>query len=224
MSGMRRAVAVVVPILIVVAVFLAWRSGYFDATRLENVRRVMRAARGIPFAPLVFVAAYVLAVVLLLPTTALALFGGALFGMPGLALSWLGALAGTACTYWLGRYVGRGPVRRFLGERPMLRRLRDDASALDLMRLRVLPVAPFGVLSYLAGMSAISLRTLLLATGLAIVVPQAAYVFAGRQLARALEGTGSASGALVAAGAITIILLLVAAAPTLFKAAARRDE
>lgn len=224
MSGTRRAVALVVALLMVVAAVAAWRTGYFDATKLENVRRVMRAARDVPFAPAAFVLAYTLAVVLLLPTTALALFGGALFGMPALALTWVGAMAGTAVAYVLGRYTGRKAVKRFLGQHSLLKRLRDDASVPDLMRLRVLPIAPFGVLAYLAGMSAIPLRPLLVATGVAILPPQAAYLFAGQQLGRALEGSGSAKGALLAAGVVTAVLLLLAVAPTVVKLANRRGD
>lgn len=224
MTGMRRAVALIVVLLIAVAGVAAWRTGFFDATRLDNIRRVVRAARDVPFAPALFVVAYTLAVLLLLPTTALALFGGALFGMPALALTWIGAMVGTACAFLLGRYTGRRAVKRFLGQHTLLKRLRDDASILDLMRLRVLPVAPFGVLDYLAGMSAIRLRPLLLATGAAILLPQAAYVLAGQQLGRALEGRGSAKGALLAAGVVTMVLLFAAAAPTVVKVARRRGK
>ena len=221
---MRRVVAIGVALLIVVAVVVAWRAGYFDAGKLDTVRAAMRAARDVPLAPAAFIVAYALAVILLLPTTALALIGGALFGMPALALTWIGSMIGSICAYALGRYTGQRLVRRFLGNHALLRRLRDDASIPDLMRLRVLPVAPFGVLDYLAGMSAIPLRTLLLATGMAILPPKGAYVFAGRQMGRALEGTGSAKGALVVAGAITALLFVVAVAPTLVKMIARRGK
>jgi len=224
MSTLRRATAILVPVLIIVAVVVAWRTGYFDATKLSTMRAVIRETRELPFAPALYVVAYALAVVLLLPTTALSLMGGALFGMPGLLLTWIGAMTGSVCAYSLGRYTGRGFVRRFLGNHALLRRLRDDASVPDLMRLRVLPVAPFGVLDYLSGMSAIPFRKLLLASSVAILPTKTAYVFAGRQLAGALEGGPSATGALVVAGSVTVVLLLVAAAPTIAKFIARRGR
>jgi uncharacterized membrane protein YdjX (TVP38/TMEM64 family) len=219
---MRRAAGAVIVVLIVAAVLVAWRTGYFDATRLDTIRAVVSSVRQVRFAPALYVLAYVLAVLLLLPTTALSLIGGALFGMPALALSWVGALLGSAGAHSLGRYTGRRPVRRFLGNHAMLRRLRDDASIVDLIRLRVLPVAPYGLMDYLAGMSAIKLHTLLIATAIAIVPTKAAYVFAGRQVAIALEGGASATRALLVAGIVTVSLLLVAIAPTIAKLISRR--
>lgn len=214
----------VVAAAIVAGIVFAWRTGYFDATRLDTIRSVIRTARGVPFAPLLFLGAYTLAVMVLLPTTPLSVIGGALFGVPGLALSWLGAMLGSAGAYSIGRYTARGAARRFLGNHPMVRQLRDDASVLDLMRLRALPVAPFGVLDYLAGMSAIRLRALLFATGIGVLPTMAAYVFAGRALARALEGGASASRALWVAGAITVVLVLAAVSPTLVKVITRRER
>lgn len=222
MTWLRRATAILVPTLIVVALIVAWRVGYFDATKLSTIRAVIRETREIPFAPALYIFSYALAVVLLLPTTVLSLVGGALFGMPGFLFTWLGAMLGSSGAYSLGRYTGRSMVRRFLGKRAMLQRLRDDASVRDLMRLRLLPVAPFGVLDYLAGMSGIKLRTLLLASGTAILPTKAAYVFAGRQLAGALEGGPSATGALVLAGSVSAGLALVAVTPTLARIMRRR--
>lgn len=219
---MRRTVTVLVPIAIVAAVLIAWRAGYFDATRLATIRAAIRAAREVPLAPLLFGVSWVLAVILLLPTTALSIIGGAVFGMVALPIGWGGALAGSACAYALGRYTGRRATKRFLGNHPMLERLRDDVSFWDLVRVRVIPAAPFGVLDYLSGMSGVPLRALLVATAVGIVPTMIAYVFAGSQLARVLENGGSASRPLLVAGVITGVLVLAAAAPSLVKLIARR--
>ena len=214
---MRRVVLVVIALLVVGGALIAWRSGYFDSDRLDAVRRMVRAMREVPFAPLTFVSAYALAVLLLLPTTVATIVAGAVFGFPGLALAWIGSLVGTAIAYLLGRYTGRRVTERFLGRHPLLERLRDHASTWDLMRLRVLPIAPFGVLPYLSGMTSVSLRRLLLATGIAELPTMAAYAYAGVQLGRAVEAGASARRALVIAGVTTAVVVAVTMLPVLAK-------
>lgn len=216
--------AVVVLAVSATLLVLGYRSGYFDATRMQTIRDVMRAARELPAAPALFAISFGLAVILLLPTTAFSVFGGALFGMWGLPLAWVGAMAGSVAAHIIGKYTARGWTRRFLGRHPLLERLRDDASVTDIVRLRVIPAAPFGVLDYLAGMSGIPKRTVLLATGIGILPTMAAYVYAGRQLAIALEGGGSARRAVMIAGGLTLVLVCVAVAPTLAKTFARRKR
>lgn len=218
---MRRLVTVLVPIAIVVAIWMAWRSGYFDATRLATIRTAIRTAREVPLAPLWFGIAWVLCVVLLLPTTPLSIIGGAVFGMLALPFAWTGALAGSAFAYSIGRYTGRRATKRFLGNHPMLERLRNDISLWDLARLRVIPAAPFGVLDYLSGMAGVRLATLLAATAIGIVPAMIAYVFAGTQLALVLENGGSARRPLVVAGVITAALVLAAAVPSVVKLVTR---
>jgi uncharacterized membrane protein YdjX (TVP38/TMEM64 family) len=214
---MRRIVSVTIALLVIGGAVAAWRTGYFDSDKLDAVRRMVRAIREVPFAPIIFVSAYALIVVLLLSTTVATIVSGAVFGFPGLALAWIGSLVGTAIAYLLGRYTGRRVTERFLGRHPLLERLRDHASTWDLMRLRVLPIAPFGVLPYLGGMTAVSLRQLLLATGIAELPTMAAYAYAGVQLGRAVEAGSSARQALVIAGVTTVVVVAVTMLPVLVK-------
>ena len=217
-------IASITTLAIIAALLLAWRAGWFEASRLETIRDIARAIRELPFAPATFVAAYALVVVLLLPATVMSIVGGALFGMWGLALAWAGALAGSLLAHSLGRGAGRRVMQRFLGRHPLLERLRQDMSVWDLIRLRVLPVAPFGVLDYLTGMGGLRLRLVLTATALAIIPTMSAYVYAGHQLGRALQGGPGARAALTIAGAVTVTLVLVAVLPTIVRRPWRSTE
>lgn len=214
---MRRAVSVIIALLVVGGAVVAWRTGYFDSDRLDAVRRMVRAVRELPAAPAIFTAAYALIVVVCLSTTVATIVGGAVFGFTGLALAWAGSLIGSAAAYLLGRFSGRRVTERFLGKHPMLERLRDHASTWDLVRLRVLPLAPFGVLPYLSGMTAVSLRKLLVATALAELPTMAAYVYAGTELGRAVEDGSSARRALYTAGIVTAVVVTVSLLPLIVK-------
>ena len=219
---MRRVVAIVIALLMVGGVVVAWRAGYFDSDRLEAVRRMVRAVREMPLAPLLFVLAYALVVLLLLPTTIASIVAGAVFGFTGFALAWAGLMLGSVLAYLLGRYTGRRVTERFLGRHPLLERMRAQASTWDLVRLRVLPIAPFGIFGYLAGMTMVSFRRLLIATGVSVLPTLAAYAYAGAELGRAVETGSSAHRALVVAGATTVVVAALAAISMFLGKASRR--
>ncbi len=216
MSRVRVALRLaLLPGLIAVALLIAWRLGYFSLARREQLLAFVQQARHNPWARPLYVLAYVLIATLGLPITVLSIVGGALFGtIRGLVLAWTGAMVGTVTAYFLARSIGQGPVRRFLGRHHLLGRLRKRSDFWALVRLRVLPVAPFAVLDYLAGLIGISLRVLLLATAIGALPTVVAYTYAGSELVTGLEQAGQARlRAFWIAGAVTLIMICISFLP-----------
>lgn len=197
------------------ALAIAWRFGYFDLARGEQLVALLRQARHTAWAGPLYVIAYVLAATLGLPITLLSIVGGALFGAGrGLILAWTGAMVGTLTAYTLARSIGQRPVRRFLGRHHLLDRVRKRSDFWTLLRLRVLPVAPFAVLDYVAGLVGVSLRVLVLATAVGILPTMAAYTYAGAELVAGLEQAGEARfRAFWIAGALTFTMICISLAP-----------
>ncbi len=206
----------ILPAVVVLAVIVAWRLGYFELGRREQFLAIIRNAETTPWAPAVYVVSYTLIVALGLPATVFSILGGAIFGaVEGLVLAWTGAMVGTVVAHTMARSVGKKPVTRLLGNHRLLRKLRERADVRTLVRLRVLPLAPFGVLDYVAGLAGVSLRTLLLATAIGIVPGTAAYTYAGDQARTGLEDPGAAGRrALFIAGLVTIAVSGIALAPS----------
>jgi phospholipase D1/2 len=203
------------PALVAIALLIAWQLGYFELARREQLFAVIRRARHAPRADFLYVIAYAMAATLGLPTTVLSIVGGAIFGSArGAGLAWAGAMAGTLTAYTLARSIGKGSVHRFLGRHHLLDRLRNRSDFWTLLRLRVLPVAPFAVLDYVAGLAGVSLRPLLLATALGIVPSVAAYTYVGSELLTGLESSGAARfRALWIAGAMTFVMICISLVP-----------
>jgi uncharacterized membrane protein YdjX (TVP38/TMEM64 family) len=203
--------AVLLGAIVASALVIAWQLGYFELSRREQIAALMEHSRGVPYIALVYVAAYAVVVVLVLPATLFSMLGGALFGpMVGVVLAWSGAMLGSLAAHLLSHSIGRRPAQVFLKRHPMLRRLRDRADVWTLVRLRVLPIAPFGVLDYVAGLSGVPLRTLLIATALGILPGTVAYVIVGHQLTSGLESEGPVArrGLWIAAGITTAMVTL----------------
>ncbi|HLA14657.1 MAG TPA: VTT domain-containing protein [Gemmatimonadaceae bacterium] len=220
MSRVRTALRLtILPVIVVVSLVIAWQLGYFELAQRERVVALLRQGRETAWAGPLYATLYVLAATVGLPTTPLSVLGGALFGAPrGFALAWTAEMLATLTAYTLARSIGQRPVRRFLGRHHLLRRMEKRADFSTLLRLRVLPVAPFAVLDYVAGLAGVSLRVLLLATAVGILPSVIAYTYVGAELASGLGQTGAEQlRSLRIAGAVTFTMIFVSLSPSLIR-------
>ena len=214
--GLRLAI---LPVLVVAAAVLAWRFGYFRLARPELLLEVVGSARQNPWAQPLYVIAYAVIATLGLPITVLSILGGALFGtLRGVWLAWIAVMVATVAAYALARSIGQDSVRRYLGRHHFLTRLEKRSDFWALVSLRNLPVAPFAVLNYLAGLVGISLRLLLLATAVGALPTLVAYAYAGAELVIGLEQAGPARlRAFWIAGGVTVLMIGVSFLPRPFR-------
>jgi uncharacterized membrane protein YdjX (TVP38/TMEM64 family) len=189
----------------IAGVLLAWRLGYFELANRDSLLSAITSARQMRWAAPTLALVFVAAVAFNLPTTVLTVLAGAVFGFArGAALAWMSAIVGTALVHRLTRSLADGSMRRRLQSHRLARRLQGEASVARLMQLRVMPLAPFGVLPYLAGIVGVPSPRLLLATALAVIPSTVAYAYLGDQLHAALvDPANSAAAAIIAAGVVT---------------------
>ena len=205
--------------MVSVALFTAWKLGYFDLDKRRQLAEAVVRLKGVPGAEVVYILAFAVAITMVLPAFIVSLVGGALFGVwKGALLAWIGALAGTVGAHLLARHVARAPMRKVFGEHRLLRVLREHDDVMELLRLRIMPVAPFAVLDYVAGVAGVSLRRLMLATMLGVVPSVVAYTFVGSELIRGLVTQSQASHrALGIAVGVTVGMLLVSVVPGMLR-------
>ena len=146
-----------------------------------------------------------LALVLLapVPRTAVSILVGVVAGFwPGLAVALAGALLAALAAFGLSRTLGRAAVTRLAGARlgrvDALLARRGFAAVLA---GRLLPVVPFVVLSYAAGLTAIGWRPYVVATALGLVPSTVVQV-----------GIGASAGAMASYAAPSTLLPLAIAA------------
>jgi uncharacterized membrane protein YdjX (TVP38/TMEM64 family) len=137
------------------ALIAAGRLAGFDADWLGA--ELQRAGA---WAPALFVLCYALGTSLLLPATPLNLLAGAAFGpVVGTALTSAGALVGAVADFALARSVGRrGAADRLAQKWPKIGGELRRGGAWYVFAMRLLPVIPYGVVSYAAGVSPIRFR------------------------------------------------------------------
>ncbi|HXG43497.1 MAG TPA: VTT domain-containing protein [Gemmatimonadales bacterium] len=172
----------------------------------------MRAFTGRWWVGPAFALAYALLVALALPASALTIVGGAAFGLiPGILWVTLGANLGANLAFWLARRLGRGALEALLGARlGAFDRITGVAGFQGLLALRLLPIAPFVLLNYGAGLTGMSARDYALATAIGILPGTVVYVFFADALVAGSAEAGR--GALVralGAGALLVAFSLV---------------
>jgi uncharacterized membrane protein YdjX (TVP38/TMEM64 family) len=201
----------ILPAIIVVALIVAWVSGYFDLDRREQLFgavQQLRLWRGIGVA---FLFGYALAASVGLPTALMTILAGGIFGFRvGALLSWSGSLIGTVFAHELARRIARKPVERLFGKHHLLARLKHRGDIRTLAWLRVVPTGPFALLPYLSGIAGVSLKRLLLATGAAIVPSVVVYAYLGAALIRRMISPDDSGKALWIAAAVSIAMPLIA--------------
>jgi uncharacterized membrane protein YdjX (TVP38/TMEM64 family) len=209
----------VLPAVVVIALLVAWQTGYFELDRRQELYERVQRIRVMPGAEVGFIAAYVVAVVLCLPTTVMIVLGGAVFGfLFGGAFAFAGAMTGTVVAYTVSHTIAQRPVKRIFGEHTVLKKLREHDGIPELIRLRVLPIAPFGVLPYVAGIADVSLKRLLFATLAGALPSIIAYSWLGNELLAAAVGTGDTSRrALWIAAGVTLGMLALSSIPALLR-------
>ena len=189
---------------------LARATGLLDvlrqpAARLQALDSLRGAADRWWVGP-VFSLVYAAAVASALPASILTLIGGAAFGLwRGVLWVTLGANLGASLAFWLARRLGRSALESFFGPRlGAFDRISGAAGFQGLLTLRLLPIAPFSLLNFAAGLTTIPWHLYAIATSVGILPGTVIYVFFADAL---LAGSAEASrSALLRVGAAGLLL------------------
>lgn len=170
-------------LVVLVAVLASWVALGGGADLLRDVRQWVDSL-GL-WGPVVFAVCYALAVTALLPGSVLTASAGALFGLTlGTAAVLVGATVGAALSFGLARWLGRPVVARYAGSGRLARLdsylTRRGFAAVLLVRL--VPLFPFSVINYGAGVAGVRFSSYLAATALGIIPGTVVYTGLGGSL------------------------------------------
>jgi uncharacterized membrane protein YdjX (TVP38/TMEM64 family) len=143
-------------VALAVAAFVVARRLGPDGVSAAGVQDTVRAAGA--WAPALFVALQVLITIPPVPRTLFTLAAGLLFGsVTGVVLAVVATTLAAVVTFWLVRITGGGLVERYADRTPVVwtRRRLDRSGLLAMTSLRLIPVVPFSLLNYAAGMSGV---------------------------------------------------------------------
>jgi uncharacterized membrane protein YdjX (TVP38/TMEM64 family) len=204
----------VLVLVIAAALLIAHVRGWLDYQHaVAHVAR-LRRAHSLPVFIAVFILVSGLGMAIGLPGLPFVVAAGAFFGtLLGSLLGWAASMLGAVIGYWIARTIGHDVVLRWV------RRFdRVDAAVSGgrdfggLLRLRLIPVLPIGVVNFIAGLARAPFVAYVTSTAIGIIPATVIYAYFADSL---LEGVGNghreALRSLIIASALLITLSLTPA-------------
>jgi uncharacterized membrane protein YdjX (TVP38/TMEM64 family) len=202
-----RLLKIAIAVLLVAAFIVAVRL-LPVAVWIEHFKDYVRAIG--PAGYLLYIAAYIVCCVLLVPALALTLGAGAIFGLvKGSIIVLIGATGGATAAFLLGRTVFRRYVEARIASNRKLAEIdraiaREGTKIMLLMRIAGFP--PFTWVNYALGLTGVKFVPYLLTTLFGIIPGTLAFTYAGAAGEEALSGRGNRLALIVTAvGAVLVI-------------------
>ncbi|BAQ64260.1 hypothetical protein GM3709_1025 [Geminocystis sp. NIES-3709] len=149
---MKNQLIVLTLICIIISGITIFFMGGIDPQLLNNILTKL----GI-FAPIIYIFLYILATILLVPSTPLNLSGGLIFGFWwGLLWTSIGAIIAGVVSFAYARYLGRNWVKKRFGIH--LQKLDKEIKKGGMgyiFAIRLLPLIPYGIVNFSAGLTSV---------------------------------------------------------------------
>jgi uncharacterized membrane protein YdjX (TVP38/TMEM64 family) len=142
------------------------------------------------WAPIIYIVLYTIGTILILPSTPLNLSGGALFGVWwGTLWTSLAALIAAVVAFAFTRSVGRSYIaHKFAGRWQAIDAEMRQGGLFYMFAIRLLPIIPYGIVNFVAGLTSIRFRDYLLGTTLGTVPGILPFVMMGAGLQALASG------------------------------------
>jgi len=146
---------------------------------------------------ILFIAAYIVATVLLLPASILTVGAGFVFGVfLGAVTVSIASTTGAALAYLIARYVARDQIEQKLGSNQRFKQVDRAIGELGpklVFLLRLNPLIPFNLSNYLYGLTAVKFWPYVLASWIGMLPGTLLYVYLGAAGKAGLSGAASQS-------------------------------
>jgi uncharacterized membrane protein YdjX (TVP38/TMEM64 family) len=171
----------------------------------EQIQAWLRHA-GI-WAPIIYIVFYVLATVLVLPSTPLNLTGGAIFGLwMGTVWTSIAAVLAAIVTFTFTRTIGRDWVmKRLAGRWQAIDAELRQGGLFYMFAIRLQPVIPYGIVNLAAGLTSVSFKDYVLGTALGTIPGVLPFVMLGDSGLKAIR-TGDVLPLLGALGLVGLLI------------------
>lgn len=168
---MKRNVRLLARIAVALIVAAVAGALYFTPLRsyltLEEARRVISAFRTLSYGPLVFIALYAAGCVFAVPASIFIIAAGIIWGaLFGGIYALTGGVLGAFLSYSVGKFIGAGLLPRLGKHGRRVEHQLERAGFRSMLVLRLVPIFPFAVLNYAAGVASMAAGDYILATAL----------------------------------------------------------
>lgn len=209
---MSRRALVKIAMAIVLAACVA--AIYFTPLRehlsRENIRNTVEHFRGVWYGPIVFIAVYAIGCVLAIPASVFVLSAGVIWGWKlGGTYALIGGVLGATLSFYVARFIGEGLLERFGRVGKAVAKQVDHAGFRSLLVLRLIPLFPFAVLNYGAGVAGVGLLDFVFATALGLAPSNFVFAYCSDALFNGTMSEGDAIKRLFIVAALMLAIVLI---------------
>ena len=142
------------------------------------------------WAPIIYILLYTIGTILILPSTPLNLSGGAIFGVWwGTLWTTVAAVAAAMVAFYYSRTIGRDWIAaKFKGRITAIDAEIQQGGLFYMFAIRLLPIIPYGIVNFAAGLTSISFRDYFLGTILGTLPGILPFVMIGSGLKAITQG------------------------------------
>lgn len=202
-------------VAICAGVMLGWILGVYEHLRLENLARLQDWVSGLgPWAPTLYILAYVLLELVFVPALPFNILAGIAFGpVWGTVYAWIGATVSAAAAFLITRYGAREAVQRWVAKSRRLAQI--DTAVADhgwhiIAFTRLVPIFPYNLQNYAYGLTGIRFATYVAVSVVFMLPGTVALALAGDAL---VEGEADLRWLVVYLGVAGLLLVALYVAP-----------
>jgi uncharacterized membrane protein YdjX (TVP38/TMEM64 family) len=176
--SLRTIITLAIIVAVVLVVLLTPLRQYLS---IDSLKAFVENARESPWAPLIYIGLYIIAVIFAVPGFALTIVAGPIFGL------WWGTLyvviasnIGTQITFFISRYAGRDFIARIIKHESFLDKVSKKFEKNDflvMLYIRLIPLFPFNVINYLCGLTPVRYKSYTIATFVGMLPGTFVYVY-----------------------------------------------
>jgi uncharacterized membrane protein YdjX (TVP38/TMEM64 family) len=213
--GSRNLLKILLAAIVIVAIVALYASPLRSQLTRENVVGAVARLRGLWYAPAALIILYAIGCIFAVPASFFILAAGAIWGWKlGGTYAMIGGVLGATASFLVARFIGEGLLERFGAMGQKVKKQVAHAGFKSLLILRLIPVFPFAVLNYGAGVAGVRLRDFVLATILGLVTSNYVFAYSADAL---LQGNMTEGEAIKRLAIVGLLLISVIMIPTLLK-------
>ncbi|MFA5633255.1 MAG: phospholipase D-like domain-containing protein [Porticoccaceae bacterium] len=211
--GRRRLLIFAIIVLLLLGLAAAWRwTPLLELLSPERVQQYLASISSFEVRTAVAIGGFIIASLLMVPLTLLAVIGGVVFGgWQAFAYVLTGAMGASAIGFFGGRLLGHGLLKRLSGSRiEQLSKRLTKRGTIAVAILRLVPVAPFAIFNLIAGSSHLGARQFLVGSLIGLAPGLGAITLFSNSLWEALTAPSLVNSAIavVLGGALILLVWL----------------
>jgi uncharacterized membrane protein YdjX (TVP38/TMEM64 family) len=160
---------ILIAILIISAAVICFKCDLLHKCSASNIKAYISSFGML--APVVYIIMFTFVPLTLFPNALLAIASGMVFGVfYGMIYTIIGAVLGAALSFYIARFLGKDIVNKLVrGRGKWFQDGVEKEGFLIVFILRLIPLVPFDIISYGAGLSKIKFKDFLIATTIGII-------------------------------------------------------